>query len=55
MMEMDFYAAQKKRRRADQRRHRDFIMEELDKPVSTLDDNDSRWDDMWITTTSDDE
>jgi hypothetical protein len=28
---------------------------ELDKPASTLYDNDPRWDDMWTTTTSDGE
>jgi hypothetical protein len=55
MMEMDFYAAQRERRRAGQCRRRDFIMEELDKPVSMLNDNDPRWDDMWTTTSSDDE
>jgi hypothetical protein len=30
-------------------------MEELDKPMSTLDDNDPRWDNMWTNTTSDDD
>jgi hypothetical protein len=50
----EFYVAQRVRRRADRRRHRDFIYDELDKPLSMLDDNDPRWDDMWTTTTSSD-
>jgi hypothetical protein len=49
---MEFYAAQRANRRVDRRRRRDFIMEELDKPVCTLDDNDPRWVDMWTNTTS---
>jgi hypothetical protein len=36
-------------------RCRNFIYDELDKPMSTLDDNDPRWDHMWTTTTSDDD
>jgi hypothetical protein len=36
----------------DRRRSRNFIYDELDKLVSTLDDNDPRWDHMWTTTTS---
>jgi hypothetical protein len=55
LMKREFYAVQRERRRADQRRRRDFIYNELGKPSSTLDDNDPRWDDMWTTTTSDDE
>jgi hypothetical protein len=54
--EDDFYATQREARRADRRRHRDFINAEVDKPgSSTLDDEDPRWDDMWTETTSDNE
>jgi hypothetical protein len=45
--EEDFYAAQREKRRVDQRRSRVFIEDEVGKPgPSMLDDEDPRWDDL---------
>jgi hypothetical protein len=49
--EEDFYAAQ----RADRRRRQAFAERKIDNPNTTLDDEELRWDNVWTSTTSEDE
>jgi hypothetical protein len=49
--EEDFYATQ----RADRHCRQAFAERKIDNPNTTLDDEDLRWDNIWTSTTSEDE
>jgi hypothetical protein len=51
----EFFNEQRTRRRRDRRRRREFAEREIDNANTTVGDDDLRWDDLWTTTTSDDE
>jgi hypothetical protein len=53
-MEVEFYAANRAEKRVDRRTRRAFAEAQLDGPC-TIADEDPRWDDLWTTTTSDDD
>ena len=50
-----FFADLRAQRRSDMRHRRAVAEFELDNPNTTWADNDTRWDDIWTETTSDDE